>query len=84
MLDYRLQKIRASFPVCSANPYSFPNPNPYQPTNLAFSQTSHQQQLQFYYLQSNHGHSSNINSFQPHQLPHVGHPHRQIHQVLGT
>ena len=37
----------------------------------------------FYDHQPNHRHSSNINPFEPHQLPRVGHPHRQIHQVLG-
>jgi len=35
-----------SFPVPFANPFSFPNPNPYQPNKLAISQTSQQQQLQ--------------------------------------
>jgi hypothetical protein len=38
-----------SFPVPSAYPHSLPNPNPYQPTNLAFSQTFQQQQQQQLY-----------------------------------
>jgi hypothetical protein len=63
MGDYMTSKDSSlSFPVPSANTYSFPNPNPYQPNNMAFSQTSNNNNnnnCKFYDFQPNHSHNSN-------------------------